>query len=193
MVVIVAVGLARIIWGIDLQLMTADAGAVEASPVAGIMSNIGILVWAAGAGIPLFTSFYSHGWQARLLRAGGLMTLLLAIDDTLMLHDEALPALGIPESVVLAVLGLLTAGFLVWYRRHVLAGPKVFMMLAVAGFTLMLVLDTLEPLGLLKGHAVIEEGFKLIAIVNWTGYFVMLAARTLAGRLTEERRDMQTQ
>lgn len=186
LVVIVAVGLARIFWGTDLQLMTADAGAVEASPVAGIMSNIGILVWASGAGTTIFASFFARGWRARLLRVGGLVTLVLAVDDALMLHDEALPALGIPEAVLLGVLGLTVLGFLVTFRRQILAGPRVFITLAIVAFVLMLVLDTLEPLGLLKGHALIEEGFKLFAILNWTGYFVVLAAQAVIDRPRED-------
>ncbi|MDO5503221.1 MAG: hypothetical protein Q4G67_08625 [Actinomycetia bacterium] len=180
--VIVTVGLIRIIGGVDLQILTADAGAVEAHPVAGFMSNVGILIWGACAGITLFASRLSSGWRRGFLTVGTLLTLGLAVDDAFMLHDEVLPLTGIPEEVWLFVIAAAVLAFFITRRQQIMAGPRAPMALAILGFALMLGLDLLEPLGLLTGHAVIEEGFKLIGIVNWTIYFVLVAAAAIVDR-----------
>jgi hypothetical protein len=65
----------------------------------GLLSNLRILVWAAGAFISFFASFHVDGFQARsLLRWAEILTLILLLDDFLLIHDEVFPkVLRLPE------------------------------------------------------------------------------------------------
>ena len=67
----------------------------------GAVSNLGVLLWTAGAAIALFGAGLAlalgrPAGEAGLLLAAGMLTGFLAIDDLFLVHENVLPAFGVP-------------------------------------------------------------------------------------------------
>tara|TARA_Y100000991_G_scaffold202987_1_gene177302 strand:+ start:21 stop:626 length:606 start_codon:yes stop_codon:yes gene_type:complete len=79
------------LYNIKLILVVRDLAQTCGYPIGiGMISNIGILLWAAAAAICLFTTC-SEGINresSKLLLLGGILSSLLCIDDFFLLHDR---------------------------------------------------------------------------------------------------------
>lgn len=69
---------------------------VRAHPLTGVLSNLGAILWSAGAALPLFTwlalrTLGAAGRFQGVLLGGGLLTGLLLADDLFMLHEGLYP------------------------------------------------------------------------------------------------------
>jgi hypothetical protein len=145
----------------------------------GWLSNIGAILWCVAAAACLF------GWavarrtsMTRLpsplfLLASGLLSALLMADDLLLLHDGLFPhVLHVGERKTLAAYALLVAAYLLRFRRDILATRWLPLAAAFGFFALSLAFDAgLLNVGEHRRH-VFEDGFKLIGIAWWCGYFV---------------------
>ncbi len=172
--------------GIPLVWLTRDTASVIEQPgVIGILSNLGIMAWAAATALWLFSWALLRRTNPRHYLAGftlasGLLTLLLLLDDAFMLHEDALPILlGIPELLVLiAYLCIILAyAFLNWHpalRTFYLPGLLAGGLLA-ASFAM----DLLLPTG--PRQTVVEDSFKFAGILFWLAYAV-----TVAGQVIDE-------
>lgn len=186
LIVLMVVVTIRIVTGTAIPALTRDALQVlEAPPYIGIVSTIGGLIWSGTAAVCLFGAalLRRRGVApegARFLLAGGLVTLLLLLDDVFMLHDVVLPLhVGIPEPVVYLVNTLVVLGFLAVFRTAI--GQTDFLLLALAFIGLgcsvgVDIVDMLVPFGL-RGLFLVEDGAKLFGIVSWAGYFVTVSLR----------------
>ncbi len=168
--------LGHLIVGTDLMLLTADAAALNASPVAGVLSNAGIIVWASGAAVAIFGAWVLPAPASRYFWGIGLLTAFLVVDDTYMLHDWWLPEIGVSETIALAMIGLGVAGFMLHQRERIGRSPWLILAIAVAGLTVMIVLDLLEHSVAIPMHHLWEEGAKFVGIMNWSAYLVALTA-----------------
>lgn len=178
------VAAAQLIAGIPVRHLLSDTRSIGGLPLyAGIVSDIGILAWAAGATISLF------GWslldrrraaeRAFLLRAG-LLTAWLSLDDLIELHERVFAGIGVPEPVtygayvaaVIAHLALSAATIrqtqwwllsfaLFWFAGSVLAD---------------ILLPDLQEDSLLR---LVDEGAKLIGILAWLAYHADAAGQLL--------------
>lgn len=186
---LVTMVLIRVTTGFPMADLTRDPLAVVQEPVyIGAVSNLGVLIWAAAATICFFSYAVGRDRSApnsnsRFLLYGGLITVMLLLDDFFMLHEVVFPDyVGIPENLVYAIYISLIAWFLVWYRRRILEHTTfLLLILALSGFGLMVVMDILEYVNPLPGFYLLEDGFKLFAIVSWTAYFASVGARQLRG------------
>lgn len=169
---IVAVALAAAT-GTSLSAYTRDPLAVVAADAPfymGFVSNLGALIWAAGAVLALFGGYGIHAGsgKGRFLVVAGWFSLLLAIDDMFMLHDVLHEPLGVDGSYVYGVLGL----FGVWRYRRVLLERTNFPLFALAfgGLGLSAGMDGItHTFGLyhLPGTSFIEDAFKFMGICFW--------------------------
>lgn len=170
--------------GVSMGELTRDPAAiVHRPPYTGVLSYAGILTWCATAAICLFS--------ARLLRAkraqaetgtfllwAGTITLLLLFDDLFQFHERVFPSFGISEELTVAMYGLLVSLFVWSFRRLILESGYVLLLIAFLFFAMSVLVD-LVPEGVIRGHHLFEDGFKLLGIVGWFGYYSREAFQAL--------------
>ena len=168
-VIVVAI---RIRTGIAIAEFTRDPlGFTEIPVYTGVLSNLGAVIWSGAAAVCFFSygvnrSRAGGGASPHFLVAGGLVTLLLLLDDLFMLHEVVFPEhAGIPEDVVYTTYAMVLVGFLVWYRATIMQTEYVLLMLALAGLGLSIGVDLIASLISLPGLYVFEDGAKLFGIV----------------------------
>jgi len=173
---------------LTIQRLTVDPSALAGVPAyTGILSNLGVVLWFSCASILLFSAR-----NRRFLLLPGLLTLVLGLDDGLMLHEELLPHwLGVSDRVVqpgfYAIYAALL-GFTMRKLRPWMKEPQVLILLAAslclgASVSVDMVIESnllspRHPLMLDEGYAMwLEDGLKLLGIVAWWGYWTGFCAR----------------
>lgn len=187
LIVIVFMAAASAVGWSDPFRWTADVATIpNARPYDGLLSNMGIIAWAAGAAISLFVGLsWSAGSDralARLLVWGGVATTVLLLDDQLMIHDTLLPEFfGVPEIVATAAVALAPLVFLWSARRTIPRTSWVVLAVGVAYLAVMAGIDTVEDKVALPGHHLWEEGAKFLGILHWCGYLVLTSWQVVSG------------
>lgn len=154
----------------DVSMGTLTRDPLSGKPAyLGLLSQVGILAWAAGAAVSLAAASALRGTpRGRFLLGAGALSVVLCIDDAFLLHDEVLPLIGVPEGFIyVAYIGLIVV-FLVTFRRHILQTQYAVLMLALAFLALSMVCDAwglpwLDPY-------LLEDGAKFVGITLWTAY-----------------------
>lgn len=176
---------------VPFKLLTRDIFAITGAPVYfGILSNLGIIGWAGAT-----TAWTLTTWMRRqlvpnnklflLALASGGFSLLLMVDDALMLHEDLLPRLlGIPEELLLIGYGLLALLYLVTSLRAVWHTPYLPWLLSGALLGGSISIDFLMATSELE--YLLEDGLKFAGIIFWLTYAVLTCLQTL-----EEVRDNQ--
>lgn len=158
---------------------TRDLAAIAGVPSwLGLLSQAGNILWWASASIAALGAIQladSRQVAARhflWLFAG--LTLLLAADDTFMVHERLAPRfLGLHELVLVALYGALLAHMLVRYRSLWQQTGRTLLSMAITGFALSVAIDSL-PDTLLPLQGLFEDGSKLVGISCWLGFSVQL-------------------
>jgi hypothetical protein len=172
-------------------------------PYFGIVSNLGVLVWAAACAISLFTGFQLRRIDPSsqvpgFLLWSGAISLVLMLDDFLLLHEVVyLNLLGLPETVLFAGYGVAVASYLVRYREVIARFDGALLGAALAFFATSLFFDKLtgpRAPGFFAGHppldlllplvewiapiaTLLEDGPKLAGIALWGTYLVRASWR----------------
>jgi hypothetical protein len=168
---------------VPISYLTRDPVAIpDRHPFFGLLSNIGVLLWAVCAGVCVFASAVlraravKEGWPAFFLFAG-LITAVLLIDDFFLLHEWIFPAhLGIDERFTLPLYGVIVLVHLAWFRRLIQRTEYLLLLFAFGLFGLSVIVDQ-WPKPMQSWLFLLEDGFKLFGIVSWFGYFVTSAYR----------------
>lgn len=169
----------------DLPFFLRDAKAIYGVPLhTGALSSVGVLLWCTTGAVCLFASLVLHKTvreteKKNFLMYAGLLTSVLMLDDLFLLHEAFAPAyLGVNESIVLTVYGLLVTILLARYRKVVYKSAYTLLALSLGLLASSIVLDLLiQYLSLLPGaelrglRFLLEDGFKLLGIAAWFGYF----------------------
>jgi hypothetical protein len=162
--------------GIDHWNLVRDPNAIPGQPAYfGLYSNIGILAWAVGASIALFSwlALRSRAWgdgRLRALRLGGIFMALACLDDLFMLHENAY-VVGLSDKLVMAAYALFLLVFAV-STLPVLARTKwLLLACALASFAFSLLLDMSE----FAGSVLMEEVAKLTGVSLLATYLATLA------------------
>lgn len=160
----------------------------------GLLSNLGVLGLAAsvgaaasGAAIVLAAGAAGRRYGAFML-AGAAIGGVLALDDLLMLHENARLAPFGGERAVLVLYGLMTAGYLVVFRREILVETHGgLLMLALALFAASAAVDAIGIVASPRSlYWLAEDGTKFVGISAWTAF--QIAATVDAARLAAGRR-----
>ena len=157
------------------------AAIAEVEPLTGAVSSLGVLLWAAAAGVALAgaTSAGVEPARRRALCEFGLLTALLTTDDQFLLHEDLLPRLGVPQPLVILALGAVSAGVLLRARGVLLARPDAVVLgLALALLTGAAAVDLAQehlPVAWSAERLLLEDGLKLCGICVWLRYAVLLA------------------
>ncbi|MEN8160296.1 MAG: hypothetical protein ABFS41_09525 [Myxococcota bacterium] len=170
--------------GLNPNLLFGDPAKATQSPFyLGVFSILGLLLWTAsallcGVGARLATS----AGLRRFLAGGAALTLLLLVDDWLLLHDHVGPVLlHVPQKLFFAAYAALAGGWLLVNRRTVLTEtPIAYLAAALVLGAASVFIDTRIPHT--RVASVAEDSFKLLAIVSWTFYFARITGRSLQPR-----------
>ena len=98
-----------LIWhktGTNIAKLTLDPAAVLEAPFyVGFLSQLGIMLWGATAGVCILSAAAAPSCAARMrafLFGCGMFSVLFGLDDALLLHERVFPAhVGIPQSSVM--------------------------------------------------------------------------------------------
>lgn len=152
----------------------------------GIVSNVGIFMWGLTAALCLFAVYARvepgrPGELRRWLLATAVISSMLMLDDYFMLHEWVVPRLtGLDEKVGMGVYVVVFALYLAAFHRAIrAAGPGLF----VVAFALLGAsagMDLIEPEDAAGWRYLVEEGFKLLGIGAWLGFFAEVARRAVS-------------
>jgi hypothetical protein len=181
--------LASVLTDISLTFFLSDpATTLGEHPVVGLQSNIGVSMWCATAAICLFSgAIVRFTPRAKSLSVfllyGGVLTSVLFFDDFFLIHEDlASRYLSVDEKIILVGYGL-AALYLVRFRDHILDSDYLFLLIALLFLGLSALTDILHQFfyDQWNGSWVVffEEGFKLLGIVSWTGYWVRTCFRAI--------------
>lgn len=186
--VLLVVVLLRLVAHVAPDQLMLDPAVVAGYPDrVGSVSNLGVLAWttAAVAGL-LAGSVPPRSGTSRLLVGLGGVSAVLALDDLFRGHEQTGALLGgEAENLALAALGLLAVAVLRRHRQVVLGHtPVVVLAAASVLFAVSLLTDAvLDRPGIgLSGRLFVEEGAKLMGILLWTSYVVLVGYRHLTAR-----------
>ena len=166
------------LFSIPMGTLTRDPAALTGrSPFIGVLSHIGVLLWCAGTTICFFSFTVLHkkafrGEFPHFFMFGGLISLILLIDDLFLFHEKVFPFyLNIPEKLVYLAYGLIIIGYVARFAKLILKTDFIFLILAFSWFGLSIILDLLELKLSISISILFEDGAKLFGIVSWFGYF----------------------
>lgn len=154
--------------GHDVGMFTRDATTL--APLlpfyAGSVSVLNAVAWGAVATLSLFVARYGPAPLRRPLRLLAALTVVLLLDDTLMLHEEVGPSVGIPEPAFYGMYAL-TAATLTWTMGpHLRTGAGAAFLLGAASLALSVLVDV-DPGGITGATFLREDGPKLLGAFVW--------------------------
>ncbi len=157
----------------DIGQFTRDATAIAGVPWwIGAISRLTNLCWAAAAAGNLMAAWEAAPSLRRPLLLLGLLCTVIAVDDTMLLHEVVIPQFGVPDKLLMggyAVAGLilgwwwLRAAGGIWVRGAFFIGAA---MLAVS-LTADVVFHGLMGLEDSSMLLAVEDGAKLFGVVAW--------------------------
>lgn len=161
----------------------------KTAPYLGFLSQISIFFWASAAAICIFSGHIlsqaaTTGRTKHFLRAAGLFTLLMGIDDIFGIHDHFFPnVLGVSEKPVFAAYAIFAA-WLLWKHWPVIRASKWPLLAAsFTAFGTSLIIDKLDyPM---EYRIFFEDSAKLIGIVLWMVYLGSVAAHAISSRIIQ--------
>jgi hypothetical protein len=183
------VGIAFIAWatGRRVWFFTNDPFVLGNLPFyAGILSNVGILLWCATAAICFFSTAilkkddHVNDWKPFLFMSG-VFTSLLLCDDLFQMHKIFYPILfHLAEVFVYGVYGLFALWYLIHFRKQIRNTEFLLLVFALAFFILAVMFDTLHLLP--RGNTAFSDGLKFLGIVSWFIYFMRTCGKEVRRR-----------
>ena len=172
---------------ITLSYFTRDISAIGDLPFfAGLVSQIGGLLWSAALAVCVFTFFILRrqsphaGSARRYLAHAAILSAVLMLDDFFLFHEDIGPDyLGIREKVIILSYLILCALFLVLNVNEILASEYVILGAALVMFGTSIFLDAanlndFEEYGSFfseQFQIFLEDGFKFVGVATWLAYF----------------------
>lgn len=163
-------------------------------PLTGVLSNLGIILWAAAASVCLFSTIllrklkpHTVNW---FLFCSALLSAYLLFDDFFQFHETlAGMYLGVNEKLVLAVLGVSVMLYVYIFRKVILRTQWEMLLLAVSFLVISAATDAvLEPLVLWRlgdWNYILEDGPKWLGIACWCSYYLCTSYHFLMNAYTE--------
>jgi hypothetical protein len=171
--------------------LTRDTAAVADVPFwTGAISMLGLWIWAAVAGACFTAGMALRARGAHTERAWYLLGLsaisaLMLFDDGYLGHENLVPSLlstPFPERITLGALGLFALAVAYRFRKVILAGRPLLLILATACFAASFLMD---GLGVKHGSFSIEDYVKFVGL----GTFLVYSLREAHDALLERDQD----
>lgn len=176
-VVLLVVALASRMLDVSAARLLRDPTAImEAHPLTGMVSSLGIVVWAATVAVLGFSAtllmYVNDGRRAaRFLGMGAALTGILMADDLFQFHEYMFAAqLGLPEILVFGVYALSIGGIVYVFSAEVRSSQTTLLAAAIGCFATSIVADAVLDQGV-DWTFWIEDGFKFVGITCWFAYF----------------------
>tara|TARA_B100000700_G_C15062280_1_gene866701 strand:+ start:10558 stop:11166 length:609 start_codon:yes stop_codon:yes gene_type:complete len=172
-VIFISIILLSIKAGIEPELVLRDIIQTCSLPIGvGMISNIGIILWASSSAIAVFTSLNLSSNKNRaknLLLMGGIFSAMLCLDDLFLLHDRHISPylLYISYAIIASIM-------LSYYYKLIFSIDKIAFISAIIFLGLSIFSDLLQwilPFGY-KNVQIFEEGFKFLGITSWFTFWV---------------------
>ena len=176
--------------GIPYGKLTRDPAAIFGAPLyIGFLSQIGIFFWSASTAVCIFSAKILSRHPdflniKRFLYVSGLLTLVLGLDDAFLLHEKFFPRIGVDETIVIVIYGGCVLFYLVRFYTTILKTEYMFLGMALIFFGVSITLDFFHVPGL--GSYIIEDGAKLVGIVSWLAYFILVAGAAVCRNTTQQ-------
>lgn len=176
--------------GVPIEwLMRDPLATLEADPLVGAMSNLGIVVWSAAAGACLLAALAlrrrgDDRESASFFLWSGVLTVVLVLDDLYQFHEQIGPvSLHLAQRGIYLVYLAAVVTYLFRFRRRILATDWLILVLAGIAFAVSIGVDllpeTLRDGVLAPVEDLVEDGAKFVGIVLWSTYFTREAAAAL--------------
>lgn len=175
-------------------LLTADPAEIaQKPPYVGIVSNLGIVLWAASlmscliaAEVIKKDSTKPRRWRSFFLFSA-VITGLLMFDDMLQIHEQSHAYLPFfshngAEITVFSIYGILLVSYIIKCRSVFRKTEYLILLLALGFFAISLVVDVnpeITTRAESNRSVLLEEGAKFLGITSWLTYF----ARTCLSKL----------
>lgn len=183
--------------GVPIAFVLRDPLAtLKAHPLTGVLSNVGVLVWCAAAAICFYTrSILRHQEGTDEMQSflfwSGLISSVLLLDDFFQFHDGLVPMyLGKGEDPIFLGYGLVTAWWLVRFRRLILGTEWGVLFAGLTFFALSMFVDAFQEQWASPWRILFEDGFKLLGIVSWSSYLIRTCVHTATARAHSRRARM---
>ena len=177
-----------------MAYFTRDITAIADIPFyAGLVSQLGLILWSAAAAVCLFTAFILRlqkrsVFARRFLFQACILTLILLLDDAYLFHDSVFTEyLHIRQRYVFLAYLVLALGFLLLNLQVILDSEywilgAAFMLFATSLFFDNVHLYKYEPFKALiteSRSTILEDAPKLAGIATWLLYFTRYAILSL--------------
>lgn len=126
--------------------------------------------------------------MAQFLLYSGSLTTLLTLDDFFLLHDNLMPEyLGISGKLLGVGYGCLILLGTLRHHKSIRNTDYIVLLSALGFFGLSILVDSLQYLveGVIGSWRVLlEDGFKLLGIAGWLGYYCRCGLTAIGHRIT---------
>lgn len=173
----------------DSQAVAALRGSARTTH--GLVSNLGVLAMALASGAAVIAAAAAPHRGDRLRRAlawGGALTVAVALDDLLLLHEGATFAAWMPKLIVIAYAAAFGA-YLWRFRIEILRHLDVGLLaIAMLGLGTSAIVDALaEPATV--ASVLVEDAAKLLGFAAWSAFLVRGALIALRPARDDDRTD----
>jgi hypothetical protein len=182
--------LAADILDVPVKILTRDPyRAAKVPPYFAYFSLLGSTVWLIAGTATLMTGIISRKIlrcrlsdvsSYRIIVLGGIIGLVMALDDILLFHDAFADALGIPEILFHLFYFIFIASMIIYSRDVFRLTPWIILFIALACFGLSSVIDFWPSPPKVLNQS--EDVFKFCAIVLWAFYFLHVSWAFVKGR-----------
>ena len=170
--------------GIGTILVIRDLAQTCEAPIwIGLISNLGILMWAASASISLFSSLsglIEKREKSNLLFIGGILTCILCLDDFFLLHDRY-----IGPDLLYATYSIIGIYILIKFRKLILEIDLIPFISSIFFLGLSIICDKfiqdIFPQNYLSIN-MLEECFKFIGIACWLNFWCKASIKSLRSK-----------
>lgn len=145
------------------------------------LSNLGVVAWCITAAVTGFAALLLWGGgkpsrAALALALAGALSLTIALDDLLMLHESVLPGFGLSQTAILLIYAGLGGAYALVQWRILLSEAGFLLVLAMGLFGLSVGVDVVVH-STSSAVVAIEDGLKFVGIVSWMMFHIVFALR----------------
>ncbi len=140
----------------------------------GILSNIGILLWAFTTAICFYSSLLVRDrHKTQFLVFSGMFSLCFLLDDFFLIHEQVLPVyVGFPEKTMYIVYLVFLIGYVSYFKKLLLKTNCLLFFFIWVWFGMSSFADVLPEFFNVEHYVYyVEEAFKAFGILTWFAYF----------------------
>ncbi len=168
---------------VPIKILTRDPHtAADVPAYYAYFSLMGSTIWLISASSTLMTAMLvrqmlncrlSDNSTYRIILLGGILSMIMAVDDILLFHDTVAAAVGIPEILFYLFYGSFIGSIIYFSRGIIGSTPWILLIMALGCFALSSGIDLWKIFPEVIEQS--EDVFKFCAIILWGFYFVGLS------------------